>query len=507
MSEQESELENSLLKYPHLRGVSLAFVLMGIMMHTIDSSIANVALPHMQGSLSANTNQISWVITGYIVAAGIGTPPVAWLAARFGIKKIILCSVAFFTFTSVMCGIAVTLEEMVFYRVLQGFSGAALIPIGQTIVLSAYKQEEYSKAMGLFGVGIMVGPIIGPTLGGFITEWSNWRWVFFINLPFGLLAMGGIWFFVKDTPVNRNMHFDILGFLSLVVAMGALQLFMDKGHGEDWFESWEIIVWAGIFVSAVYVFIVRTITAKMPFFDRRLYADWNFVLGNILFLFVSGNMVAVMIMLPVVLQTLHGYSVFGAGLLLVPRGIGMMLAMSLTPRLAANIDPRKSISLGILIAAYAMWDQSQMGIYFTAWDFVRTGVTHGIGLGIVFVSLGALTFNNLPNEIRLQASTFFNMIRNVGQSFCAALAMSALASNVQINTAELGESINPLEKNLHLVLVNAGAFFDQSLALSIVQNITLKQAMTLAYVNMFFAVGVLTLCLLPIVWLCKKPAP
>ncbi len=495
--------ENSLLNYPHLRGLSLTFVLMGLMLHTIDSSIANVALPHMKGSLSATVDQISWVITGYLVAAAIGTPPVAWLSARFGIKKILLTSVSVFTLSSVLCGLSVTLEDLVLYRIFQGLSGAALIPVGQTIVLSAYKREEYTKAMGLFGLGIMFGPIIGPTLGGYITEWFNWRWVFFINLPFGLIAAAGIWFFIRDSPANRNQSFDTLGFLSLVVAMAAFQLFMDRGHGKDWFDSWEIVIWAGLFVTATYVFIVRAITAKEPFFDLLLYKDWNFMLGNFVFFFVGGNMVVMMLMVPIVMQTLQGFSVASAGLLLVPRGVGMMLAMTLSPRLTRNLDPRITITIGLLIAAYATWDQAQMGTYFTAWDFVRTGFAHGLGLGMIFVSIGALTFSGLPDEMRLQASTFYSMMRNVGQSFCAALAMSAIVRNMQVNTSELGQSITVLEKNLQMLLANSTVVFDQSAALAIMQSITAKQAMTMAYINVFFAVSIITLCLVPFIWLFK----
>ena len=225
--------ENTLLKYPHWRGVSLTFVLMGIMMHTIDSTIANVALPHMQGSLSATIEQISWVITGYIVATAIATPSVAWLSARFGLKTVMLFSVLSFTLTSVLCGLAITLEDLVLYRILQGLSGAALIPLGQTIVLTAFKPEDMGKAMALFGLGVMFGPIIGPTLGGYITEWSNWRWVFFVNLPFGLLATAGIWFFLKDTLITKKLYFVTVGFVSLITALVRFQMLMDRVHGDD----------------------------------------------------------------------------------------------------------------------------------------------------------------------------------------------------------------------------------------------------------------------------------
>ena len=501
---ESSVPETSLLKYPGLRGLSLMFVLMGIMMHTIDSTIANVALPHMQGSLAATIDQISWVITGYIVAAAIGTPAVAWLSARYGIKTILLVSVSGFVFSSILCGLAITLEDLVFYRVLQGLSGAALIPVGQNIVLSCFRPEEYAKAMGLFGLGVMFGPIIGPTLGGYITEWADWRWVFFVNVPFGILAVTGICLLIKDTPKNTTLAFDTLGFLSLVIAIGSFQLLMDRGHGEDWFDSWEIIIWALVSVTGLYIFIVRMITAKEPFFSRRLFTDWNFAIGNIVFFFVGGNMVVTVLMVPVVMQTLLGYPVSTAGLLLAPRGLGMMIAMTLTPRLATGIDARLIISVGLLVTAIALWDQSLMGSYFSAWGFIRSGFFHGMGLGMIFVTLGALTFSHIDSDIQLQASTFFNMIRNVGQSFCAAVAMSALARNIQINSAELGQSFTLVNQNLRLALANAPELNVNDTVLSLLQGGIQRQAMFIAYINNFYFLAILTVLFIPIVWLARK---
>lgn len=496
--------ETALLNYPQMRGISLVFVLMGIMMHTIDSTIANVALPHMQGSLSATVDQISWVITGYIVAAAIGTPAVAWLCARYGLKRVLLLSVAFFTLTSILCGIAVTLEDMVVYRILQGLSGAALIPVGQKVVLSTFKPEEYGKAMGLFGLGVMFGPIIGPTLGGYITEWANWRWVFFVNLPFGLLSMAGIWFFVKEAPKSDQLYFDKLGFFSLVTALVSFQLLMDRGHTEDWFDSWEIISLAALSISGLYVFIVRTITADDPFFSRALFTDRNFVVGNIVFFFIGGNMVVTMMMVPVVMQSLLGYPVATAGLLLAPRGLGMMISFMLVPRLAAKYDSRLLISIGLCITSFALFDQAQMGNFFTAWGFIRSGFVHGIGLGMVFVLLGALTFSHMADEIQLEASTFFNMIRNIGQSFCAAIAMSAIARNIQINSAELGESINALEQNLRLATLGMSNIPPQELSLALLQGGIMKQAMSIAFVNNFSVLAMATLFLIPVIWVTKK---
>lgn len=495
---------DSLLRYPKLRTLTLVFVLMGIMLHTIDSTIANVALPHIQGSLSATIDQISWVITGYIIAAAVATPAVAWLSARIGVRTVMLVSVIGFTLSSVLCGLAITLQDLVLYRVLQGLSGAALIPVGQAIVLSSFKPEETGKAMALFGLGVMFGPIIGPTLGGYITEWMDWRWVFFVNLPFGLLAAVGITFLIKKSPPRGDLRFDWLGFLTLVVAMASFQMMMDRGHGKDWFDSWEIICWALLALSAIYVYVVRTATATQPLFSRQLFRDRNFVVGNILFFFIGGNMVASMIMLPVIMQSLMGYPVEAAGMLLAPRGFGLMLAMALAPRLADKIDPRILVSAGIAIAAYAMWAHAKMGIYFTTWSFISAGFIHGIGLGLVFVVLGALSFAHMDSEIRLQASTFFNMVRNVGQSFCAAVTMSILAHNIQVNTSELGESIYATGDMFRLALADGVSLGNQEIGLSILQSGIMRQASLISYINNFYILALTTALLVPLVWLAKN---
>lgn len=494
---------SSLLKYPHLRGVSLLFVLLGIMMHTIDSTIANVALPHIQGSLSANVEQIAWVITAYIVASAMATPTVAWLAGRFGIKRIMLLSVALFTLSSILCGLAVTFNDLVLYRILQGLSGAALIPIGQNIVIGAFKPEDSGKAMAIFGLGVMLGPILGPTLGGYITEWSNWRWVFFVNLPVGLLAIVGISIFLKERPMQHKLYFDSLGFFSLIISMGSFQLMMDRGHTEGWFDSWEIIVWGFVSVTSLYIFCARTYLAKEPFFDRRLFLDRNFCIGNLIFFYIGGNMVVAMLMIPVIMQSLLNYPADLAGLMLAPRGFGMMLAMALTPRLAANKDPRIIICIGMIITAVAMWDQGQMGTYFSPEDFARAGFIHGLGLGMIFVLLGVLSFNHMHDNLQLQASTFFNTVRNVGQSFCAALAVSFLANGIQINTAELGQNIHAGSDSLSFMTPHLGG--DTQTTLALLQMAVAEQASFISYINIFNALAWISLAFAPIVFLAKDP--
>lgn len=495
----------ALIKYPGLRGVSLAFVLLGVMLHTIDSTIANVALPHMQGALSATIDQVTWVITSYIVAAAIMTPSVAWLSDRFGLKRVLIVSVLGFTVTSTMCGFAISLNDMVVYRFLQGASGAALIPIGQMVVLSSYPREDAAKAMAIFGLGVMLGPIIGPSLGGYITEVANWRWVFLINLPVGLAAAVGIALLVKEGPVSSDKYFDATGFFSLILAIGAFQFVMDQGHGEDWFESWKIIIWTVFTLLALYVFVVRTVTAKDPFFSRRLFSDRNFVASNVLFFAVMGNMVSTMVMIPVLMQSVMGYPALEAGIVLVPRGIGSMIGMALTPRLFARFDSRMVTGAGLLLTVVALIDQSHVSTFWTPWDFMRSGFVHGLGLGIVFVRISTLAYSTIPDQLLLQASTFFNSARNVGASFCASLAMSTLSRNVQINTAELGEYIHPLRKTLGLLAPGDPDALISQTVLALLHADVGRQAALISYGNNFLVIGLLSLLCVGLLLLIDEP--
>ena len=497
--------ETALIRYRSMRGLTLSFVLLGVMMHTIDSTIANIALPYMQGSMSATLDQIAWIVTSYILATAVVTPAVAWLSDRFGLRRVLLVSVLGFTAASVLCGMAVSLTDMVVYRFIQGASGAALIPIGQLIVVSCYPRTQTAKAMAVFGLGVMLGPILGPTLGGYITEMFDWRWVFFVNVPVGLIAAAGIAALVKDAPKTTTNHFDGFGFFSLIISLIFLQLIMDQGHGEDWFESNLIVVWTLLSAIALYLFIVRTITAEHPFFDRELFKDRDFMASNLMFFIVMGNMVATMVMLPPLIQSVMGYPAFEAGLLLVPRGVGTMIGMVFAPRLFARIDPRFPILLGMAITVFALLDQAQVSIYYGAADIVRSGFFHGLGLGILFVQIGALTYRTIPDRLRLQASAFFNAMRNVGGAFCASLSMAVLSSNIQINMSELGEHINPLRKGLDLLVPLTPGESIAPEVYAIAQAAIAQQAALISYGNNFLAIAIVSAMSMVFLLLVKPP--
>src|SRR5499425_2572830 len=360
------------------------------LMQALDNTIANVALPYMQGSLSATLDQITWVLTSYVVAAAIMTAPVGWLAARFGRKNLFLACVGGFTVASMLCGIADSLAQMVVFRLLQGMFGAALVPLSQATMLDSYPREQHGSAMALWGVGVMVGPILGPTLGGYLTDVYDWRWVFLINLPFGILAFLGILGFVPETKRDRERPFDFFGFAMLSLGIGALQLMLDRGETKGWFGSPEIIIEAALAGLGLYLFLVQMMTAERPFLEPRLFKDRNLVVG-LLFIFVVGIvLLATLALMPPFLQTLMGYPVITTGLVLAPRGVGTMIAMILVGRLVGRTDARLLMLGGLTLTALSLWEMAGFTTDVSEWAIIRTGVVQGLGLGFIFVPLSAL---------------------------------------------------------------------------------------------------------------------
>ncbi|MGB8601572.1 MAG: DHA2 family efflux MFS transporter permease subunit, partial [Rhizomicrobium sp.] len=317
-----------------------------VLMQTLDSTIANVSLPYMQGGLSCSRDQITWVLTSYIVAAAIMTAPAGWMATRFGKKKVMIFAVAGFTIASALCGMATSLGEMVAFRMLQGTFGAALGPLSQSIMLDLYPIEKRGKAMAIWGMGIMLGPILGPTLGGFLTEYYNWRWCFYVNVPVGIMATVGLLYFFHDNRKNDGLAFDWLGFAVLTLGVGGLQLMLDRGTDQDWFSSGEIIAETVLGALGFYLFAVHMLTAKNPFVQRKLFLDRNFVTSLTLNFVVSAVLLAGIALMPPFLQSMAGHPVLGAGLLMGPRGFGVIASMILVGRIANFVDPRHIMTVG-----------------------------------------------------------------------------------------------------------------------------------------------------------------
>src|SRR5437763_1694630 len=336
-------------------------------MQGVDTTITNVALPHMQGSLSASQDQIAWVVTSYIVAAAIMTPLTGWLAGRFGIKYVFLFSVIGFTLASALCGAATSLSQLVIYRLLHGVCGAALVPLSQAVLFQINPPERHAQAMAVWGMGVILGPIIGPALGGYLTDYYNWRWVFYINLPAGALAAAGILIFIHETRHGHREPFDFLGFAALSLAIGALQMMLDRGELKDWFGSIEIWIEATIAALGLYLFIVHTATAgDRSFLNRDLLKDRNCMVGTILMALIGIPLYGTMTLLPLMLQNLMNYPVVTTGLVTAPRGIGTMIAMLLVARLIGRVDIRPIIMTGVLLAGLSMWQMSgfalEMGV-------------------------------------------------------------------------------------------------------------------------------------------------
>jgi MFS transporter, DHA2 family, multidrug resistance protein len=430
------------------RAIVTACTMVATLMQALDNTIANVALPYIQGSLSATLDQITWVLTSYVIAAAIMTAPVGWLAARFGRKALFVVCLAGFTVASMLCGMASTLTQMVLFRLLQGMFGAALVPLSQATLLDLYPIEQRGSAMALWGMGVMVGPIVGPTLGGYLTDVYNWRWVFFINLPFGILAIAGILGFMKETRRDESLRFDWIGFGVLSMGLAGLQLMLDRGELQDWFGSTEIITEAVIAGLGLYLFVVHVLTGKNPFIKPRIFRDRNFVSGLLVMFAVGMVLLSSSALLAPWLQDLGGYEVSDAGLLMVPRGVGTMIAMMLAGRLINRIDPRFLMLTGLLMIAASMWQMTGWTPDISAWSLSITSMLQGLGLGFVFTPLQVIAFATLPIELRTDGTALFNLMRNVGSAIGISVTSFLLAENTQVMHANLVEHVTPFSRML-----------------------------------------------------------
>lgn len=485
------------------RGLITVCVMLATIMQALDTTIANVALPYMQGSLSAGLDQINWVLTSYIVAAAIMTPPTGWLAARFGRKRLFLVTVAGFTTASVLCGIAASLEEMVIFRLLQGVFGAPLVPLSQSVLLDSYPREKHGSAMALWGVGVMVGPILGPTLGGYLTEFYHWRWVFYINLPIGILTFLGLSAFLAETKGERSLAFDWFGFATLSLAIGALQMMLDRGEQLDWFDSPEIVAEAAISALSFYLFLVHSFTTEKPFIDLHLFRDRNFSTGLVFIFIVGIILLATLALMTPFLQNLLGYPVLTAGLLMAPRGIGTMAAMLLVGRLINRVDPRLLIATGFALTAISLWEMAGFNMDVSREAIIRTGLVQGFGLGFIFVPLSTITFATLEPGLRTAGTSLFSLMRNIGSSIGISIVIWLLGRNAQVMHAELVQHLMPFDPFLRN-LPEAWSLATSAGRASLNAELG-RQALTIAYLDDFRLMMVVALATLPFVLLLKQP--
>jgi DHA2 family multidrug resistance protein len=485
---------------PRRRAVTVS-VMLATIMQAVDTTIANVALPQMQGTMGATQDQIAWVLTSYIVAAAVAMPLTGHVAARVGRKRLFVVSVVGFTIASMLCGAAQTLGQIVAFRLLQGVFGACLVPLSQAVLLDTYPRERHGAAMAIWGVGVMVGPILGPSLGGWLTEYYDWRWTFYINLPVGVLAWLGITAFVPETPTDRKRRFDLFGFGLLGLAIGTLQLMLDRGESLNWFANPEIVVEALVAAVALYMFVAHMFTHDHPFLEPTLFRDRNFVVGSCCMFAVGAILFATMVLLPSMLHNLMGYPVVDVGLLLVPRGVGTMAAMLVVGRLAGRVDLRWQIGLGLLLTSLAMWEMMHFSLDTDAATVAWTGITQGLGLGFVFVPLSTISFSTLPPGLRNEGTALFSLMRNIGSSIGISIVVALLAHNTQTNHAALSEFINPYAVPLREAAQAGAVELASARGLALLNAEVTKQAAMLGYLQnfrlmMWVALGVLPMVLL-----------
>jgi len=489
---------------PFERGLITVSIMLATIMQALDTTIANVALPHMQGSMSATQDQISWVLTSYIVAAAIMTPPTGVLAARLGRKRLFAVMVTGFTIASMLCGAASSLVEIVLYRLLQGAFGAGLVPLSQAVLLDTYPPEKHGSAMAMWGVGVMVGPILGPTLGGYLTETYDWRWVFYINLPFGILALIGILAFVPETSRDRRRGFDFFGFALLSLSIGALQMMLDRGESQDWFTSTEIVVEAVLAGLFLYMFLVHMFTAREPFLEPALFRDRNLAVGLFLIFMVGVILLATLALLPPFLQNLMGFPVLTTGYVLAPRGVGTMIAMIIVGRLIGKLDTRLLILLGIGLTALSLWEMSGFTTEVPISTIVWTGVTQGLGLGFIFVPLSTVTFSTLAAHYRNEGTAMYSLMRNIGSSIGISIVVTLLAQNTQINHAAIADVMTPFRTMLQSPWLPQAWNWHTMSGVTALNGEVTRQAATIAYLNDFTFMMWVTLLSAPLLLLLRK---
>ena len=485
------------------RGAITACVILATLMQALDTTIANVALPYMQGSVSASQDQIDWVLTSYIVAAAIMTPPTGFLAGRFGIRRLFMVSIAGFTAISMLCGMAQSLDQIVLFRLMQGAFGAALVPLSQTVLFNVYPRERHGFAMALFGVGVMVGPILGPILGGWLTQNYSWRWVFYINLPIGILGLIGISMFLPETKRNEE-KLDWFGFGTLSVTLGALQVMLDRGEIKDWFNSGEIIVEAVIAASALYLFLVHTFTAERPFVRPALFRDRNFTAGTAFVAIVGLTYYASLALQPPYLQDLMHYPVITAGIIMGPRGIGTMASMMVVGRLVGKVDTRALLAFGLAVTAWSFYAMTGWTPDVSQQSIIVVGVVQGVGLGFLFVPLSAATLSTLSIEARTEGAGFYSLSRNIGSAVGISVVNALLTRNVQVNHAVIASHVTDVNRGFENPQI--AHFWDPLTAggRTALDAVITQQAQIIAYIDDYKLLMIATLAVFPLLLVFKR---
>jgi len=467
-------------------------------MQALDTTIANVALPYMQGSLSASQDQINWVLTSYIVAAAIMTAPVGWIANRFGRKRTFIVCAGGFTVASVLCGLAQDINQMVLFRLLQGMFGAALVPLSQAVMLDSYALHERAKAMSIWGMGVMMGPIMGPSLGAWLTETYSWHWVFFVNLPFGIVTVLGLLAFMEETRADRDLRFDWFGFAALAVGIGVMQVALDRGEQLGWLESNEIIAEIIVSIAGFYYFFAHSLTTKRPFIQFAIFKDRNFIGGCVFMAVIGLVLFSTMALASPYLQNVVGYPIVTAGLLLACRGCGTFVAMMLVGRLMRHIEARTLIIAGLSLTCLSLF-------YMTGWtdqtgvpEIVTLSIVQGFGFGLVFVPLSTVAFLTLPNHLRTDGTAMLTLLRNVASSIGISVVIAQLTEGGRRVYAILNEHVTPFNHALQMPDVRGIINLSTDAGRALADVMLTLQAQIIAFSQDYQMVMIFTLCTIPL---------
>jgi DHA2 family multidrug resistance protein len=490
------------------RNLIAGAAIMASALQTLDMTIANTALPAIQGSLAATQDQIAWVLTFYAVAGAIMTPPTTWLAERFGYRRVFATSIATFTLLSVFCGLAGSVTQLAILRFLQGLSGAAIMPLSQATLMTIFPPEARARAFAMWMMGTLLGPILGPTVGGYVTEEYNWRWIFLMNIPFGVMAVLPILALMPERRPDVRPRFDATGFLLLSIAIGSLQLGLDRGHRNDWFESTETVIEAALCVTGLYLFVLHLRRTREPFLPRELFRNRTFITGVLLAALVSGLLMGTMMLAPALLQHVFDYPVTVAGLLTSPRGLGAVFATVIVARYGARLDGRILLTAGILLIALSLWYSMHFSLNTTPEIFIATSVLQGVGMALMFGTLQIMSFNALSVPMQTHGATLFSLGRYLGGSVGMSLMTTLLARNTQQMHERLREHVSVFD-DPSTMLPQAWDWSSAPGAALLDHEIT-RQAMLIAYLNDFAILMWVTLAALPFVLLmraAKRPPP
>jgi len=496
---------------PHLetgnRGLLIAGIMLASVLQLIDATIANVAIPYMRTSLGAAPDTITWVLTSYIIAAAVFLPITGWLADRFGSRRLLIGSTVCFVLASALCGTAQSLSDMVIYRAIQGVAGAFILPLGQAAMLDITPRSKHTQMMGLWGAGVVLGPIIGPVLGGYLTEYWNWRWVFFVNLPIGAIAIAILLAELPSRPI-RKRRFDLLGFAFIGIGLASLQLLLDRGPHVDWFASGESWIYLLTAISCAWMVVVHLSTGEHPLFERAIFRDRNMVVAMLFLLVVGFAMFAAMALLPPLLQGLLGYDAVDSGIMLMARGIGVIVSMQVATQLMrAGMDTRAMVALGFVGTAYSFYLMSGWSLSVGASEVFWSGIVQGLGIGLVFIPLNTLAFATLPPHFRTDASSLTNLSRTVGSSVGIAIMAYLLARNTQVAHSDITGTLHlPEGSVLDWNTIDRYQDFGDA-ALRMLDTEVNRQAAMIAFVDDFYVMMWLSLAIIPLVLFLRKPPP